>query len=79
MSILHLSERVALQGKRAILKDCCEIMPGTVLPADTVVPPFARFAGNPGRMVSELPECTKDLHKDLARNHYVHFVPKQVA
>ncbi len=49
------------------MKDCCKIADGTILPPDTVVPPFTFFAGVPGRMVEELPECARDLHRDLAR------------
>ncbi len=59
-----------------MLKDCCAIAPGTVLPPDTVVPPFTRFAGNPGRLVGELSEATRDLHRDLARSRYAQFQPR---
>ena len=36
------------QSKRCVLHDCCEVLPGSVLPPDTVVPPFAVFGGVPG-------------------------------
>ena len=54
-------------GKRCILKDCCKVADNTVLPPDTVVPPFTLYAGTPGRVVGELPECTKDIHKEITR------------
>ena len=38
----------ARQGKRCILKDCCRILPGTILGPDTVVPSFTVFGGIPG-------------------------------
>ena len=31
-----------------MLKDCCSIADNTVLPPETVVPPFSLFSGNPG-------------------------------
>ena len=36
------------QGRRCVLKDCCKILDNTVLPPETVVPPFTVFAGCPG-------------------------------
>jgi len=41
---------------RCILKDCCQIAPGAMLPPDTVVPPFTYWAGVPARLVHELPD-----------------------
>lgn len=37
-----------LQGRRCVLKDCCKILDNTVLPPETVVPPFTVFSGCPG-------------------------------
>jgi len=68
-----------VQGRRCILKDCCKIADNTVLPPDTTVPPYVEFSGSPGRLTSELPECTKELHKELARSAYIHFVPEKPA
>lgn len=39
-----------LQGRRCVLKDCCKILDNTVLPPETVVPPFTVFSGCPGRL-----------------------------
>ena len=36
------------QGRRSVLKDCCAIADNTVLPPETVVPPFTIFSGSPG-------------------------------
>lgn len=38
------------QGRRCVLKDCCKILDNTVLPPETVVPPFTVFSGCPGRL-----------------------------
>ena len=74
-SHVHVS-RDAVIGRRCILKDCCKVAPGAVLAPDTVVPPFALMAGNPAVVAAELPECTKDLHRDLAKNYYQAFKPQ---
>lgn len=38
-----------VQGRRCVLKDCCKILDNTVLPPETVVPPFTVFSGCPGQ------------------------------
>eukprot|EP01135_Chromosphaera_perkinsii_P007381 Nk52_evm29s805 gene=Nk52_evmTU29s805 len=38
-------EEGAIIGKRAVVKDCCVIKAGTVVPPDTVVAPFSYFQG----------------------------------
>ncbi|KEP65992.1 UNVERIFIED_CONTAM: dynactin p25, putative [Hammondia hammondi] len=64
-------------GNRCILKDFCRLLPGTVLPPDTVVPSFTVFAGNPGKMVDELPEGETVLMKLDAIQRYNLFVPAE--
>eukprot|EP00053_Salpingoeca_punica_P004697 m.50435 g.50435 ORF g.50435 m.50435 type:complete len:190 (+) comp12905_c0_seq3:43-612(+) len=75
---VHIGKNCII-GRRCILKDCCKIEDNTVLPPDTVVPPFTVYGGSPGRMLGELPECTKDIHRDLAKNYYAHFLPRAAA
>ena len=36
---------IIVQGRRCVLKDCCRIEDNTVLPPETVVPPFAVMSG----------------------------------
>lgn len=63
------------QGRRCVLKDCCYIEDGAVVPPETVVPSFTRFAGNPAKCVEDLPECTLDLMLEFTKNYYQHFLP----
>lgn len=69
---------VTLQGRRSVLKDCCYIEDGAVVPPETIVPSFTRFAGSPATCVEELPECTVDLMTDFTKNYYEHFLPARV-
>ena len=68
-----------LQGPRCILRDCCCLQDGTVLAADTVVPPFAMFGGSPGVLICELPECTPELFQEKATNAFERFKPRPKA
>eukprot|EP01027_Heterolobosea_sp_BB2_P007331 GEZU01010925.1.p1 GENE.GEZU01010925.1~~GEZU01010925.1.p1 ORF type:complete len:198 (-),score=13.02 GEZU01010925.1:102-695(-) len=61
-------------GPKCILKEACCIADNTVLPPETVVPPYTLWAGNPGKIVEELPECTSELHKDFTINYYERFI-----
>jgi len=74
-SFVHIGKG-AIIGKRCILKDCCRILPGTILGPDTVVPPFAVFAGTPGQCVGQLPECVLELHREYTMNYYKRFQPR---
>jgi dynactin-5 len=60
-------------GPRCKLRDCCHIADNTVLPADTTVPSFTRFSGNPGRFEDELPESTEDMLIDQTVNYYLKY------
>ena len=64
-----------LQSRSSILKDCCRIEDNSVLPPDTVVPPFTIFSGSPGQAVGELPSSTQDLMIEATRAYYQHFKP----
>lgn len=73
-SYVHIGKNCVL-GRLSMLKDCCAILDGTVLAPETVVPPFAVFAGNPGRQVGELPEITPELMTDFTWSFYRNFQP----
>lgn len=44
----HFSVWCLFKGRRSVLKDCCAIADNTVLPPETVVPPFTLYSGSPG-------------------------------
>lgn len=67
-----------LQGRRCVLKDCCMIEDNSVLPAETVVPSFARYSGNPARLITTLPEAMPDLMTEFTKSYYQHFLPTTV-
>jgi dynactin-5 len=46
----------AVLGERCIVKDCCWIMDGAVVPPDTVLAPYTCWAGSPAKLVRTLPE-----------------------
>ncbi|XP_042708962.2 dynactin subunit 5 isoform X4 [Chrysemys picta bellii] len=76
-SVLCGSQNIVLNGKgrRCVLKDCCKILANTVLPPETVVPPFTVFSGCPGLFSGELPECTQELMMDVTKSYYQKFLP----
>jgi len=37
-----------IQGRFAVLKDCCEIKDGSIVPPNTVIPSFSVYSGSPG-------------------------------
>ncbi|MFH4978106.1 hypothetical protein AB6A40_004815 [Gnathostoma spinigerum] len=73
-SFVHIGKE-AIVGRSAVLKDCVEVRPGTVVPPDAVIPPFSVVAGNPGKIVDDLPECTQELMIQATRSFYDNFLP----
>lgn len=61
-------------GSRCIIKDCCWIEAGTVLGNDTVIPPFSRVRGDPGRIIESLPPSASLELQELAQNTYSDFL-----
>lgn len=56
-SCVNVAARCVL-GERCIVRDCVQILEGSVVPPDTVLPPFTCWQGNPAKLVSALPEST---------------------
>ena len=50
------------------------IADNTILPPETVVPPFAIYSGSPARHTGDLPESTQDLMIDYTKSIYHHFI-----
>lgn len=57
-----------------IIKDYVKILDGTIVPANAVIPSFSIVAGQPGRVVGELPDGSheefelRDLYKTVGNN-----------
>ncbi|KAK8071256.1 hypothetical protein PG997_011459 [Apiospora hydei] len=54
-SHVHIAAN-AVVGEFAIVKDYVRILEGTVVPANMVIPSFSVVAGQPGRVIGEVPE-----------------------
>lgn len=54
-SCVRVGARAEL-GERCIVKDCCWILEGTVVPPDTVLAPYTCWGGSPARLLRTLPE-----------------------
>lgn len=77
---LILTFVICPQGRRCILKDCCIIEDGAVLPPETTVASFMKFTkkgtieggqGNP----DFVPPGMQDLMIDYTKSYYEHFIP----
>lgn len=62
-------------GEFAIIKDCVKVLDGSVVPPNMVIPSFSIVAGQPARLVGELPEGgsqedfeLRDLYKTVGNN-----------
>ncbi|KND02355.1 uncharacterized protein SPPG_02825 [Spizellomyces punctatus DAOM BR117] len=68
-SHVHIGKDCVI-GRFVIIKDCCKILDGTVIPPNTVIPSFSVYGGNPGRLVDELPESTQELYEARTKQFY---------
>lgn len=72
-SHVHI-EANAVVGEFAIVKDYVRILEGTVVPANMVIPSFSIVAGQPGRVIGEVPEGgheqfeLRDMYKTVGNN-----------
>lgn len=58
-----------------MIKDCVKIDDNTIIPDDTVIPPYSRVAGFPATVIAELPECFEEVMKEEAVSQYESFIP----
>lgn len=69
-SHVHIDRDVVV-GEFAIIKDYVRILEGTIIPANMVIPSFSIVAGQPARIVGEIPEGgheafeLRDLYKSV--------------
>jgi dynactin-5 len=63
-------------SKRCILKDYVNVLGGSVVPPDMVIPPFCIVSGNPAQIVGEMPESTSTLSNRAAVERYKAYVLK---
>ncbi|TKR62444.1 hypothetical protein L596_026402 [Steinernema carpocapsae] len=68
-SYVHIGKG-SIIGRSTVIKDCCLIKPGAVLPPDMIVPPFSIVAGNPAKIVGDLPESTPMLMTQGTKEFY---------
>uniref|UniRef100_A0A0K0DKH8 Actin-related protein 3 n=1 Tax=Angiostrongylus cantonensis TaxID=6313 RepID=A0A0K0DKH8_ANGCA len=73
-SFVHIGARSVIGGS-AVLKECCRVLPGSVVAADSVFPPYSTIAGNPARIIGQEPECTEDLMTEATKQYYDNFLP----
>ncbi|KAI0017060.1 trimeric LpxA-like protein [Xylariomycetidae sp. FL0641] len=72
-SHVHIGSNVVV-GDFAIIKDYVRILDGAVLPPNAVIPSFSIVAGQPARVVGEVPEGgheafeLRDLYKTVGNN-----------
>jgi len=69
----YISDNCILSS-RCILKDYVKVEPGTVIPADAVIPPFVIIRGDPYQVIGELPESVTSTTSIDAERRYDHFV-----
>ncbi|KAL7622870.1 hypothetical protein AAE478_006549 [Parahypoxylon ruwenzoriense] len=72
-SHVHIGQGVVI-GEFAIIKDYVRILDGTVVPSNMVIPSFSIVAGQPARVVGEVPEGgheafeLRELYKTVGNN-----------
>jgi dynactin 5 len=73
-----LIEDAVTLGPRSLVKDCCVVTRGTVIPADTVLPPFTHASNTNGRLTLRLlpPAVAVEL-QDRAVEAFTEFVQKR--
>lgn len=71
---------ILLQGRRCVLKDCCIIEDGAIVPPETTVASFMRYTADGGIEgghggQNEVPPAMQELMIDYTKSYYEHFIP----
>jgi len=72
-SHVHIGAKVVV-GEFAIIKDYVRVLDGAVIPPNMVIPSFSIVAGQPARVIGEVPEGMlesfelRDLYKTVGNN-----------
>ncbi|CAI5439373.1 unnamed protein product [Caenorhabditis angaria] len=74
-SFVHLGARCIL-GNGCVIRECSRVLPGSVIPPDTIFPPFSTIGGSPARVIGNEPLCTENLMIEACTMYYENFVPK---
>lgn len=70
---VHIGGKVVI-GEFAIIKDYVKVLDGSVVPPNMVIPSFSIVAGQPARIIGEIPEGgieafeLRDLYKTVGNN-----------
>ena len=70
---VHIGGKVVI-GEFAIIKDYVKVLDGSVVPPNMVIPSFSIVAGQPARIIGEIPEGgiealeLRDLYKPVGNN-----------
>ena len=71
---MHIGKNCHIK-ERCKIRDCVKILDGSVLEADTSVPPFSVYGGVPAVYLGSLTESFYITMKNLTLNYYTKFVP----
>ncbi|KAJ1341551.1 hypothetical protein BSLG_003974 [Batrachochytrium salamandrivorans] len=73
-SYIHIGKDCVI-GRFVVIKDCVKILDGSVVPANTIIPPFSVYGGNPAKLVDEWTEAAQEImQEDTVQYYYSGFL-----
>uniref|UniRef100_A0A0N4ZWU2 Dynactin subunit 5 n=1 Tax=Parastrongyloides trichosuri TaxID=131310 RepID=A0A0N4ZWU2_PARTI len=64
-------------GRGVHIKECCQILPNTVIASNATFPPFSVIGGNPAKVVGETPKNFQYMMVEMTQEFYEKFTAKQ--